>query len=198
MEFTRQSIMQPDTKYAKSGGVNIAYQVVGEGNIDLVFVPGWVSHIEYAWEEPSFAPFLERMASFSRLILLDRRGTGLSDPVDRLPTLEERMDDVRAVMDAAGSQRAFLFGISESGPMCTLLRSDLPGTHRRAGTLQHLCAQCVCGRPSVGDDSRAMERGPGSSIEQNGARASPPSCSPRAARATRRSDAPGAASSGAP
>src|SRR5262249_49357299 len=112
---------QGETKYAKSGGVNIAYQVVGEGHIDLVFIPGWVSHIESAGEEPSLAPFFERMASFSRLILLDRRGTGLSDPVDRLPTLEERVDDVRAVMDAAGSARAFLFGISESGPMCVLL-----------------------------------------------------------------------------
>ena len=106
--------------------MNIAYQVKGQGPVDLVFVPGWVSHIEYAWEEPSFAPFLERMARFSRLILLDRRGTGLSDPVDRLPTLEERMDDVRAVMDAAGSERAFLFGISESGPMCTLFAATYP------------------------------------------------------------------------
>jgi pimeloyl-ACP methyl ester carboxylesterase/class 3 adenylate cyclase len=125
--------MQPDTRYAKSGGVNIAYQVVGASDVDLVFVPGWVSHIEYAWEEPSLAPFLERMARFSRLILLDRRGTGLSDPVDRLPTLEERMDDVRAVMDAAGSQRAFLFGISESGPMCTLLAATYP--ERTAGLI---------------------------------------------------------------
>jgi pimeloyl-ACP methyl ester carboxylesterase/class 3 adenylate cyclase len=123
--------MQPDTKYAKSGGVNIAYQTVGERNVDLVFVPGWVSHIESAWEEPSFAPFLERLASFSRLILLDRRGTGLSDPVDRLPTLEERMDDICAVMDAAGSPRAFLFGISEGGPMCTLLAATYP--ERTAG-----------------------------------------------------------------
>jgi len=133
--------MQPDTQYAKSGGVNIAYQVVGKGTVDLVFVPGWVSHIEYAWEEPSLAPFLERMASFSRLILLDRRGTGLSDPVDRLPTLEERMDDVRAVMDAAGSARAFLFGISESGPMCTLLAATYP--ERTAGLV--LCNTVACG-----------------------------------------------------
>jgi len=116
----------PETRYAKSGGINIAYQVTGSGDVDLVFIPGWVSHIEYAWEEPSFAPFLERMARFSRLILLDRRGTGLSDPLDRLPTLEERMDDVRAVMDAAGSERAVLFGISESGPMCALFAATYP------------------------------------------------------------------------
>src|SRR5215831_19286675 len=97
--------VQSETAYAQSGGVSIAYQIAGEGQVDLVFVPGWVSHIEYAWEEPSLAPFLERLASFSRLIFMDRRGTGLSDPVERLPTLEERMDDLRAVMDAAGSKR---------------------------------------------------------------------------------------------
>jgi Adenylate and Guanylate cyclase catalytic domain len=88
----------PTTKYAKSGDVHIAYQVVGEGAQNLVLVPGWVSHIEYAWEDPSFSRFLRRLASFSRLILLDRRGTGLSDRVNELPTLEQRMDDVRAVM----------------------------------------------------------------------------------------------------
>ena len=75
--------MTPETHYARNEGVNIAYQVVGRGDVDLVFVPGWVSHIEYAWEEPSFAPFLERMSRFSRLICMDRRGTGLSDPVGR-------------------------------------------------------------------------------------------------------------------
>ncbi len=105
--------------------------MASEGEVDLVFVPGWVSHVEYAWEEPSFAPFLERMAGFSRLVLLDRRGTGLSDPVDRLPTLEQRMDDLRSVMDAAGSERAFLFGISESGPMCVLFAATYP--ERTAG-----------------------------------------------------------------
>ena len=123
--------MTPETQYAKSRDVNIAYQVASEGKVDLVFIPGWVSHVEYAWEEPSFAPFLERMAGFSRLILLDRRGTGLSDPVERLPTLEQRMDDLRSVMDAAGSERAFLFGISESGPMCALFAATYP--ERTAG-----------------------------------------------------------------
>ena len=122
---------QPETRYAHSGKVSIAYQVVGNGRVDLVFVPGWVSHIEYAWEEPSLAPFLERLASFSRLIFMDRCGTGLSDPVERLPTLEERMDDLRAVMDAARSERAFLFGISESGPMCSLFAATWP--ERTAG-----------------------------------------------------------------
>jgi pimeloyl-ACP methyl ester carboxylesterase len=96
----------PETKYAKSGDVHIAYQTVGKGSPDLVLVPGWVSHVEYAWEEHSFSYFLRRLASFSRLILIDRRGTGLSDRVTDLPILEQRMDDVRAVMDAAGSERA--------------------------------------------------------------------------------------------
>jgi pimeloyl-ACP methyl ester carboxylesterase len=114
------------TKYAKSGGVHIAYQVVGDGPQDLLLVPGWVSHIDYAWEDPHYSRFLRRLASFARLILLDRRGTGLSDRVTELPTLEERMDDVRAVMDAAQSERAALFGISEGGPMCMLFAATYP------------------------------------------------------------------------
>ena len=116
----------PTTKYARSGDVHIAYQVVGEGSQNLVLVPGWVSHIEYAWEEPSFSRFLRRLASFSRLILLDRRGTGLSDRVNELPTLEQRMDDVRAVMDAAGVEQASLFGISEGGPMSMMFAATYP------------------------------------------------------------------------
>ncbi len=129
----RPATQGPETKYARSGEVNIAFQVVGRGPSDLVFVPGWVSHIEYAWEEPSLRPFLERLARCARLILMDRRGTGLSDPVIELPTLEQRMDDLRAVMDAAGSARAFLFGISESGPMCTLFAATYP--QRTAGLI---------------------------------------------------------------
>jgi pimeloyl-ACP methyl ester carboxylesterase len=118
----------PETRYAKSGDLNIAYQVVGEGPLDLVYVPGWVSNIEAMWEEPSHARLLGRLAAFSRLILFDKRGTGLSDPVplDRLPTLEERMDDVRAVMDAAGSDRAAIFGSSEGGLMSVLFAATSP------------------------------------------------------------------------
>jgi pimeloyl-ACP methyl ester carboxylesterase/DNA-binding winged helix-turn-helix (wHTH) protein len=116
----------PETHYARSGDVNIAYQVIGDGPIDLVFVMGWVSHLEYFWQEPSFARFLRRLASFSRLILFDKRGTGLSDRVTALPTLEERMDDVRAVMEAVGSKRAALLGISEGGPMCSLFAATYP------------------------------------------------------------------------
>ena len=118
----------PETRYARSGDVNIAYQVVGDGALDLVFVMGWVSHLEYFWAEPSFAQFLLRLASFSRLILFDKRGTGLSDrvPVTELPTLEQRMDDVRAVLDAVGSERAALCGVSEGGPMCSLFAATYP------------------------------------------------------------------------
>ena len=116
----------PETHYARSGDINIAYQVVGDGPLDLVFVMGWVSHLEYFWKEPSFARFLRRLASFSRLILFDKRGTGLSDRVTALPTLEERMDDVRAVMEAVGSERAALLGISEGGPMCSLFAATYP------------------------------------------------------------------------
>ncbi|HSA90127.1 MAG TPA: adenylate/guanylate cyclase domain-containing protein [Burkholderiales bacterium] len=120
--------MQPQTRYAQSGDVNIAYQVVGEGPVDLVFVMGWVSNIAEFWTEPSFAGFLQRLARFSRLIVFDKRGTGLSDRVDEknLPTLEQRMDDVRAVMDAVGSRKAALLGISEGGPMCALFAATYP------------------------------------------------------------------------
>lgn len=118
----------PETHYARSGEVNIAYQVTGQGLLDVVFVMGWVSHLEYFWEEPSFARFLSRLASFSRLILFDKRGTGLSDrvPLNQLPTLEQRMDDVRAVMEAVGSERAALIGVSEGGPMCSLFSATYP------------------------------------------------------------------------
>jgi len=116
----------PNTRYARCGDLHIAYQVTGEGPIDLLLVPGWVSHVEFAWEDPLFAAFLRRLASFSRLILMDRRGCGLSDPVARLPTLEERMDDVRAVLDAAKSERTALFGISEGGPLCILFGATYP------------------------------------------------------------------------
>ncbi len=118
--------MQPHTRYAHSGGVNIAYQVLGEGPRDIVFVPGWISNIEVYWEEPALARFFTRLASFSRLILFDKRGTGLSDRVADMPGLEVRMDDVRAVMGAVGSDQATLFGTSEGGPMCALFSATYP------------------------------------------------------------------------
>lgn len=115
-------------RYAQSGDVNIAWQEVGRGPIDIVFVMGWVSHLDWFWKNPSFAAFLQRLASFSRVILFDKRGTGLSDkvPVHELPSLETRMDDVRAVMESAGSERAVLCGVSEGGPLCTLFAATYP------------------------------------------------------------------------
>src|SRR4030095_2789365 len=104
----------PETRYVENDGVNIAYQVIGDSDIDIVFVMGWISHLEYFWKHHLFASFLDRLASFSRLILFDKRGTGLSDrvPVNQLPTLEQRMEDVHAVLDAVGSKRAVLIGVS--------------------------------------------------------------------------------------
>ena len=120
--------MPPETRYARAGDLSIAYQVVGDGPRDLVVVPGWISHLEYQWEEPSYARFLERLASFSRLILFDKRGSGLSDRVSTsaLPTLEERMDDVRAVMDAVGSEHASLLGFTDGGAIATLFAATYP------------------------------------------------------------------------
>jgi pimeloyl-ACP methyl ester carboxylesterase len=116
----------PPTQYAKSGDASIAYQVVGDGPIDLVLTLGFATHLELQWESPPFARFFERISSFSRLIVYDKRGTGLSDPITEVPTLELRIDDVRAVMDAVGSEQAALFGISEGGPMSALFAATHP------------------------------------------------------------------------
>src|SRR5256885_6351854 len=117
---------RPKTQYARSGDVSIAYQVVGDGPLDVVLVLGFATHLELQWEMPPSAAFFERLGSFARLIIFDKRGTGLSDPVTDVPTLKERIDDVRAVMDAAGSERAALFGISEGGPMSVLFAATHP------------------------------------------------------------------------
>lgn len=124
--------MEPETRYARSGDVHIAYQVVGAGPIDLIYVPTWISQVEHYWEEPRVARYLRRLASFSRLILFDRRGSGLSDPVAGAPTLEEQMDDVVAVMDAVGSERAGLFAQFEAGGMAMLFAATHP---ERTGAL---------------------------------------------------------------
>jgi pimeloyl-ACP methyl ester carboxylesterase/class 3 adenylate cyclase len=116
----------PETRYAKSGEVHIAYQVVGEGPFDMVFVPGFVSNVEAVWSSPPRARFLQGLASFCRLILFDKRGTGMSDRTSQIFTLEQRMEDVHAVMDAAGSERAALFGFSEGGPMSILFAATYP------------------------------------------------------------------------
>src|SRR3954451_6965489 len=118
--------MSAPIRYARSGEVNIAYQVTGSGPFDLVLVSGFVSHLEADWDHPVHARFLERLGSFSRLIRFDRRGTGLSDRSVGLPDFETRMDDVRAVMDAVGSGRAALMGYSEGGPMSVLFAATYP------------------------------------------------------------------------
>jgi class 3 adenylate cyclase len=116
----------PETRYASSGDVAIAYQVVGEGPFDLVYAPPFISHVELAWEIPSLAAHFRRLASFCRLIRFDKRGTGMSDRVGSLPTLETRMDDLRAVMDAVGSERAAIMGVSEGGSMAVLFAATYP------------------------------------------------------------------------
>jgi class 3 adenylate cyclase len=115
----------PETRYTQAGDVNIAYQVVGEGPLDLVFIPSLTHHIELVWENPVQAQFFRRLASLGRLLLFDKRGSGMSDRVDGA-TLEERMDDIRAVMDAAGSERAVLCGLGEGGPLCALFAATYP------------------------------------------------------------------------
>jgi class 3 adenylate cyclase len=118
--------MQPETRYARSGDVSIAYQVVGNGPFDVVFVPPMLSHVELAWQVSNVRIFLERIGSFARLIVIDKRGTGMSDRVAGAPTLETRMDDVRAVMDATGSERAALMGWSEGVAMSALFAATYP------------------------------------------------------------------------
>jgi class 3 adenylate cyclase/pimeloyl-ACP methyl ester carboxylesterase len=118
--------MAPETKYARSGDIGIAYQVYGEGDLDLVVAFPFVSHLDMLWEVPAMERFIRRLGTFARVIPFDRRGVGLSDPVDSTTTLEERMDDVRAVMDAAGSERAALLGMSEGAMMCMLFAAAHP------------------------------------------------------------------------
>jgi len=118
--------MIPETKYAKSGDIHVAYQTFGRGAADLVLVPGWVSNVEFSWEEPSFARFLSGLGLFARVVWFDKRGTGLSDRVSNLPILEERLDDVRAVMDEVGLRRAAILGTSEGGSMAALFAATYP------------------------------------------------------------------------
>jgi class 3 adenylate cyclase len=116
----------PETRYAKSGDVHIAYQVVGDGPVDLVLIPGLFTHVEHQWDEPTFARFLNRLASFTRLIVFDARGAGLSDQAPELPPMEDQMDDLTAVLDAVGSTSAAIFGISQAGPMAILFAASYP------------------------------------------------------------------------
>lgn len=128
---------QPRTEFATCGDVDIAYQVLGQGPIDLVYVPGWVSHIEYGWEYSGYAKFLRRLASFTRLIVFDKRGTGLSEREVGNPSLEERMDDIRTVLDAVGSKKAAVLGVSESGSLACLFAANNPD--RTSALVLHGC-----------------------------------------------------------
>lgn len=132
----------PETRYVDSGGVKIAYQVIGDGPIDLVVVPGFVSNLDMQWTDPEVTRFNERLASFARLVMYDKAGTGLSDPVPAVPTLEQRMDDLHAVLDATGAQRPFLLGISEGGPMSLMFAATYP--ERVRGLIVY--GSMVCGR----------------------------------------------------
>ena len=116
----------PETRYARSGDVSIAYQVLGDGPVDVVYVPGFVSNVETMWEEKRYADFMSRLARSARVIVFDKRGTGVSDRVAGVPDLETRMDDVRAVMEAARSERAVMIGVSEGGPMSALFAATYP------------------------------------------------------------------------
>src|SRR6202140_3016213 len=116
----------PATRYVKSDDVHVAYQVIGEGPVDLLWVPGFVSHMEAGWQSPETAAFIRRLASFCRLILFDKRGTGMSDRGSQIFTLEQRMHDVRAILDEIGSERAALFGVSEGGPVSPLYAATYP------------------------------------------------------------------------
>jgi pimeloyl-ACP methyl ester carboxylesterase len=192
----------PETRYTRSGNVNIAYQVFGVGAIDLVYVPGWVSNVEENWEDPDYAAFLRRLGSFARVIVFDKRGTGLSDRVaiERLPTLEERMDDVRAVMDAAGSRRAAVFGASEGGNMSLLFAATYPDRTTALVTFgiyaKRIWSEDYPWAPRPEDRAREIE-----SVEREWGRLDPsviaPSALPeqraRLARYIRHSASPGAA-----
>ncbi len=119
-------MQRPETRYARCGDISIAYQIVGEGPIDLLYTQGWLSNIEYAWESPEYARFLTKLGRFSRLIFFDKRGTGMSDRVVGFPTLEQRAEDIKAVLDSADSEHAALFGVSEGGNMACLFAATHP------------------------------------------------------------------------
>jgi class 3 adenylate cyclase len=140
-------VQTPETRYVRRGELSIAYQVVGEREPDLIIVPGFVSHLDLQWTDPGFTRFCERLASFARLILYDKPGTGLSDPIPHVPTLEERTADIKVVLDAVGSERAALFGFSEGGPVCALFAASWP---ERTSALV-LYGTYACGRPSEDD-----------------------------------------------
>ena len=144
-------MLQPKTSYARNGDVNIAYQVIGDGPLDLLFIPPFVSHLDLYWAAPETAAFFSRLASFSRLILFDKRGTGLSDPVSGVATLEERMEDVHAVLDACGSQRDRAFRAVRGRADEPVVRRDLPRAHDRADHVRLVCQVAADSPVLLGD-----------------------------------------------
>lgn len=138
-------MQRPKTRFTKAGDVWLAYQVVGEGPVDLVYASGWLHNIDIIWEHPAYRRLLETLASFSRLILFDKRGTGLSDRETGAPTLEERAEDIRAVMDAAGSQRATILGHSEGGHVTAMFAACYPERVRSIILLD--CRPCNAWKP---------------------------------------------------
>jgi pimeloyl-ACP methyl ester carboxylesterase len=137
----------PSTHYVKSDDVHIAYQVFGEGSFDLLFVPGFVSNVEAIWQSPERSAFFRRLASFSRVILFDKRGTGISDRGSQIFTLEQRMHDVQAILDEVGSKQTALFGISEGGPMSLLYTATYP--ERTSALVIYVPTPNVRGRPII-------------------------------------------------
>lgn len=154
----KRYLMIPETRYARAGSVNIAYQVFGSGSVDLVLVPGWVSNVDVFWDEPIVARFLSRLGEFSRVILFDKRGTGLSDRVTDTPALEERMDDVRSVMDEVGSRRAVIAGYSEGGPMSILFAATYPQRTEALVTIGSFPRRRAASDFPIGVDQDAIEQ----------------------------------------
>src|SRR5437899_1702740 len=147
---------RPNTRYVKSDDVHIAYQVFGEGSLDLVFVPGFVSNIDTIWQSPDHSAFFRRLGSFCRVILFDKRGTGMSDRGSQIFTLEQRMHDVQAVLDEVGSERAALFGISEGGPMSLLYAASYMAEHISGAKLIELAG--IDHNYSMGDRDALLDQ----------------------------------------
>ena len=146
--------MLPKTKYARSDDVRIAYQISGDGPFDVVWAPGTMSHLDLDWEIPRRALFFERFSTFCRLIRFDKRGTGLSDRPVKMATLEERTDDIRAVMDDIGIERANIFGVSGGGSMGVSFRRHLPTTNEFASSMGRAGSLDCLPRSSLGSDAR--------------------------------------------
>jgi len=187
--------MLPVTQYAKSGDVHIAFQAFGAGPINLVMVPGFVSNIENYWDEPDLARFLRRLGSYARVVTFDKRGTGMSDRVAELPGLEQRMDDLRAVMDAAGMEQAAVIGISEGAPLSVLFAATYPDRCPLTDVARW-CSTAAFRAFRTGSQPRKRLQRSSAMSSRRGALAAACKDSPRRAQMTRPSNVGGAATSG--